>query len=88
MSTVDEIAEAIKELSRKDREELIARLPVLLPEMDGDARWERIIRDHRPRPALEKLLDEVEAEHQNHPKNFRETSDEDSHDEFDSEFPC
>jgi hypothetical protein len=76
MSTVDEIAAAIKELSGKDRAELIARLPEILPGMDGDAKWERIIRDSRRRPALEKLLDEVEAAYQKSPEGFRETSDE------------
>ena len=76
MSTVDEIAFAIKGLSAKDREELLGRLADILPEMDGDAKWERIIRDPRPRPALEKLLDEVEAEREKHPERSRETSEE------------
>lgn len=76
MSTVDEITAAIKGLSSKDREELITRLPLILPEIDGDAKWERIIRDLRPRPGLERLLDEAEAECDAHPEEFRETSDE------------
>ena len=75
VSTVDDITAAIKERSWKEREELIARLPAILPEMDGDPKWERIIRDPRPRPALEKLLDEVEAEFEKRPENFRETSE-------------
>jgi hypothetical protein len=55
---------------------LAKNLPALVPELDGDAKWERIIHDPRPRPALEKLLDEVEAEREKRPENFRETSDE------------
>jgi len=76
IGTVDEITAAIKGLSRKDREELIARLPEVLLEIHGYAKWERIIHDPRPRPALEKLLDEVEADFEQHPQNFQETSDE------------
>ena len=76
MSTVDEIAAAIQGLSWQDREQLAARLPELLPEMDGDAKWDRIIRDPRPRAGLEKLMDEVEADYKKNPGSFRETSDE------------
>ena len=75
MSTLKEIKEAIQTLSPRERKELAACLPALLPELDGDAAWERIIHDPRPRPALEKLLDEVEAECEKHPEKFRETTD-------------
>ena len=77
MSTVDEITAAIKGLSWKDREELIARLPEILPEMDGDAKWERIIRDPRPRPALSALGDEIDAELRRNPEAFPEITDAD-----------
>jgi len=76
VSTVDEITAAIKGLSLEEREDLVARLPKILPEMDGDAKWEQIIHDPRPRPALEKFLEEVEVEYLTNPQNFRETSDE------------
>jgi predicted RNase H-like HicB family nuclease len=51
-------------------------LPEILPEMAGDAKWEAIIHDLRPRPALEGLLDELEIESKEHPEALRETSDE------------
>ncbi|MDB6039306.1 MAG: hypothetical protein JWM99_3147 [Verrucomicrobiales bacterium] len=75
MSTVDQITAAIRGLSWKDREDLIARLPEILPEMDGDARWEQIIRDPRPRPALGALGDKIEAELRNDPQAFPEISE-------------
>ena len=59
MSTVQEIEAAIRNLSAAEREELISDLPKLLPELDGDAAWERLIRDARPRPALSALLDKA-----------------------------
>ncbi len=75
MSTVQEIKDAIQHLSPAEREELVASLPALLPELDGDAVWERIIRDSRPRPALSALLDQVQAEHRRDPSAYPETSD-------------
>jgi len=75
MSTIQEIEAAIRSLSPEERSQLAENLPTLVPELDGDAKWERIIHDPRPRPALEKLLDEVEAEREKHPEKFRETSD-------------
>jgi hypothetical protein len=61
VSTVQEIKTAIQNLSLPEREELAESLPTLFPELDGDAAWERLIRDTRPRPALSALLDRVEA---------------------------
>ncbi|MDO8630805.1 MAG: hypothetical protein Q7R41_09950 [Phycisphaerales bacterium] len=75
MSTVREIKDAIQSLSPQEREELVACLPALLPELDGDAAWERIIRDPRPRPALSALLDQAEAEYRQNPSGCPETSD-------------
>ena len=70
MSTVQQIEEAIRGLSPAERSRLVSDLPTLLPELDGDAAWERIIRDPRPRPALTALLDEVDAQMQRDPEAF------------------
>ncbi len=75
MSTVQEIKAAIQILSPQEREELAACLPALFPELDGDAAWERIIRDPRARPALSVLLDQVEDEYRRDPTAFSETTD-------------
>lgn len=75
MSTVQEIEAAIQRLSRSEREKFIADLPALLPELDGDAAWERIIRDARPRPALSALLDQAQAEHRQDATALAETSE-------------
>ena len=75
MSTVQEIKTAIQKLSPTERSELLAELPSLLPELDGDAAWERIIRDPQPRPTLSALLDEAEAEYRRDPVACPETSD-------------
>ena len=75
MSRVQEITGAIRKLSPAEREELVAELPALLPELDGDAAWERLIRDARPRPALSALLDQAEAEYRRDPSACPETSD-------------
>ena len=75
MSTAQEIEAAIRNLSAAEREELISDLPKLLPELDGDAAWEQLIRDARPRPALSILLDQAEAQYRRDPKVLPETSD-------------
>ena len=67
VSTVPEIKIAIQNLSVEQRRELISELPMLLPELDGDADWERIIRESRPRPALSALLDESEDLYRRNP---------------------
>jgi len=61
MSTVKEIEAAIRALPPREREQLVEDLPTILPELDGDAVWERIIADPRPRPALTALGDEIEV---------------------------
>ncbi|HEV2840096.1 MAG TPA: hypothetical protein VGW39_02125 [Chthoniobacterales bacterium] len=76
MSTVDEIANAIKRLSAEERAQLAESLPSLVPELDGDARWESIIRDPRPRPALTALGDEIDARVRENPEQFRELTEE------------
>ncbi len=72
MSTVQEIEAAIRSLAPAQREELVKDLPGLLPELDGDAAWEKIIRDARPRPGFTTLLNEVQAEYRRAPKTFPE----------------
>jgi hypothetical protein len=75
MSRVEEIKAAIQSLSADEREKLIAEIPALFPELDGDAAWERLIHDPRPRPALSELLDRAEAEYHLSPASCPETSD-------------
>ena len=75
VSTVQEIKAAIQKLSLQERDELVASLPALLPELDGDAAWERIIRDPRRRPALSALIEEVEHQYRRDPTVFPETTD-------------
>jgi len=72
MSTVEEIEAAIRSLSSDDRRKLLEDLPALLPELNGDAIWEGIIQDPRPRPAFAAFLDEIEAERRRHPEVFPE----------------
>ncbi|CAN5466636.1 hypothetical protein BH20VER3_BH20VER3_16850 [soil metagenome] len=76
VSTVEEIREAIRQLSPVERAELADSLPALVPELDGDAEWERIINDPAPRPALTKLGDEVEAAYRANPEQFPVMSEE------------
>ena len=61
MSTIQEIEAAIRLLSPEERQQLAEDLPGLVPELDGDAAWERIIRDTRPRPAFSALVDRIES---------------------------
>ena len=77
MSTVAEIEAAIRKLTPAERERLADDLPSLLPELNGDAKWQRIITDARPRPALTALGDEVAAELKNNPAAFCELRDAD-----------
>jgi hypothetical protein len=61
MSTVEQIENAIRALPAGERARLVRDLPNLFPELDGDAVWNRIIHDDRPRPALSRMLDEAAA---------------------------
>ncbi len=70
MNTIQEIEAAIRSLSPEERQKLAEDLPRLVPELDGDVAWERIIRDSRPRPALSALVDRIEAEFQRNPGAF------------------
>ncbi|HXP61059.1 MAG TPA: hypothetical protein VN829_11240 [Dongiaceae bacterium] len=75
MSTVQEIKAAIRTLSPAERQELVADLPKLLPELDSDAAWERLIHDPRPRPALSALLDDADAAYRRDPDALPTTSE-------------
>ena len=77
MATAEEIEAAIRSLPQRERAKLIEDLPSILPELSGDAEWERIIADTRPRPALTKLGDELESQLKAHKENFPEIRDED-----------
>jgi hypothetical protein len=77
MSTAKEIEAAILALPRSEREKLVEDLPAILPELDGDAEWSRIINDPRPRPALSALGDQIEAELKADPERFPEIKDSD-----------
>jgi hypothetical protein len=52
MSTAHEIEEAIRTLPSSERDKLLRHIPALFPELAGDAEWERVLRDERPRPEL------------------------------------
>ena len=77
MSTVQEIEAAIQALPATEREKLVADLPGILPELNGDAAWERILSDPRPRPALTALGDEIAAQFKANPSCFPEIQDRD-----------
>jgi hypothetical protein len=72
MNTVAEIEAAIQSLSPAERERLADDLPAILPELNGDMQWQRIITDPRPRPALTALGDESAAQLKTNPTAFRE----------------
>jgi hypothetical protein len=75
MSTAREIEAAIRMLSPVEREKLIKDLPVILPELDGDMAWNRIIGVSGTRPGLTALLDQVEADYKKNPAAFPEITD-------------
>jgi hypothetical protein len=77
MSTVAEIEAAIRALPPAERERLADDLPSILPELNGDAKWQRIITDERPRPALTALGDEIAAQLKTNPAAFSEIHDAD-----------
>jgi hypothetical protein len=77
MSTVAEIEAAIQALAPAERERLAEDLPSILPELNGDAKWQRIMADPRPRPELSALGDEIAAQFKNNPAAFSELRDAD-----------
>lgn len=77
MSTVAEIEAAIRALPPKERKQLADDLPSILPELNGDAKWQRLITDERPRPALTALGNEIAAQLKANPAAFSEMHDAD-----------
>jgi hypothetical protein len=77
MSTVAEIEAAIKALPPTERERLADNLPSILPELNGDAKWQRIVADTRPRPALTAMGDELARQLKVNPAAFSEMNDAD-----------
>jgi hypothetical protein len=77
MSTIEEIEAAIRLLSSEDRRKLLEDLPALLPELNGDAIWQGIIQDSRPRPAFTALLDQIESEQRRNAEVFPEIQEAD-----------
>jgi hypothetical protein len=70
MSTAREIEEAIRTLPAAERDKLLQHIPALFPEFAGDAEWEQLIRDERPRPELSRLLNETEEQLRRNPNSF------------------
>jgi hypothetical protein len=70
MSTAHEIEQAIRSLSSAERNKLLHDLPNIFPELDGDAEWERIIQDEKPRRALSEMLNETESDYAGDPNKF------------------
>jgi hypothetical protein len=77
MNTVAEIEAAIRALPPAERERLADDLPSILPELNGDAKWQRIITSDRPRPGLSALGDEVAAQLKENPAAYSEIQDAD-----------
>ena len=77
MSTAHEIAQAIRSLPASERDKLLHDIPQLFPELGGDAEWERIMHDERPRSALTHLVDEAEREFLRNPDSFPELTERD-----------
>jgi hypothetical protein len=77
VSTATEIVAAIRELSPDERQKLVRDLPDLLPELDGDIAWQRILQDPTPSSALSAYVDAVDAEYQRNPDAFPEIKDRD-----------
>ena len=77
MSTIAEIEAAIRALPPADRARLADDLPSILPELNGDVKWQRIISDARPRPALTALGDEIATQLKSNPAAFSELRDAD-----------
>ena len=80
MSTVAEIEAAIRALPPAERERLADHLPSILPELNGDAKWQRLLSDERPRPALTALGDEIAAQYKGNPGMFAELRETDLQD--------
>jgi hypothetical protein len=76
MSKVQEIQAAILELSPPERDELVQSLPRILPELDGDAIWDRILNEDPPRESFVRYVDQIKADLAANKLELRETSEE------------
>lgn len=70
VTPLQEVENAIRTLSPRDREKLIYDLPSLIPELDGDTLWNRILQNSTSRPPLTSLLNEADAEYRKRPESF------------------
>jgi hypothetical protein len=52
-------------------------LPGILPELNGDAEWRRIIADSRPSQSLNQLVERIDAQMRKGPEVFPEIKDSD-----------
>ena len=77
VTDMEQIEDAIRALPDKEREKLVYDLPSLLPELNAEAAWSRIIHDPRPRPALTALGDAIEAQLKANPESLPEIQDSD-----------
>jgi hypothetical protein len=75
MSTVEEIEAAIRALGGPEREKLAADLPFILPELNTDTEWSRIVNDPAPSSKLSALGDAVAEKIRTNPKSFPEIKD-------------
>jgi hypothetical protein len=76
MSKVEAIEAAISELSSEERLQLAVDLPRVLPEIDGDGAWEKIIRSPVKRESFSKFVDEIEAQYKAGTLQVTEMTDE------------
>lgn len=77
MSSLQEIESAIRKLPQQEQAQLINDLPALMPELEGDAIWKLIALDPRPRPKLNALIEQVEAQYRRDPESFKTIRDSD-----------
>jgi hypothetical protein len=77
VTSAHEIETAIRTLSPVEREKLVKDLPSLLPELDGDAAWDRITRDSKARTKLTAILDQVQDDYRKNPSTFPEIKEKD-----------
>jgi hypothetical protein len=77
VNSLQDIENAITGLSAEDRATLIRDLPRLFPECEGDLKWQAILHDPTPSPALSRLADSIDAEFARNPESFPEIRDSD-----------
>ena len=75
MKSLQEIEEAIVQLSPDARQQLVRDMPSLCPDAFPPDGWEAILRDSAPRPGVSSLLDQLDAEYQQKPENFLTLND-------------